>query len=111
MPIIRLETKVHAPAQRLFDLARSIDAHMATTSATSERAVDGVTTGLIGLGQQVTWEARHFGVKQRLTVHITVFNPPFAFEDAMIAGAFKRMKEPLINEAVGGTSKLGLCFL
>jgi ligand-binding SRPBCC domain-containing protein len=91
MPVIHVETMVHAPAQRLFDLARSIDAHVASTSGTSERVVGGVTSGLIGLGQQVTWEGRHFGVTQRLTVHVTVFNPPFAFEDEMISGAFKRM--------------------
>ena len=92
MPVIRLKTLVHAPAQRVFDLARSIDAHVASTSKTNERAVGGVTSGLIGLGQQVIWEARHFGVKQRLSVHIIAFDPPFAFEDEMISGAFKRMK-------------------
>lgn len=106
MPVIRLETIVKSPAQRLFDLARSIDAHVATTSGTSERAVAGVTCGLIGLAQQVTWEARHFGIKQRLTVHITVFDPPFAFEDEMITGAFKRMRHRHEFHKVGESTKM-----
>jgi hypothetical protein len=58
MPVIRVETMVHAPAQRVFDLARNIDAHVASASGTSERAMAGVTSGLIGLGQQVTWEIK-----------------------------------------------------
>jgi ligand-binding SRPBCC domain-containing protein len=92
MTIINLVTSINAPSERVFDLARSIDAHMASTEATSERAVDGVTSGLIGLGQQVTWEATHFGVKQRLTVRMTRFDRPREFADEMVAGAFRSMK-------------------
>ncbi|NJM41916.1 MAG: hypothetical protein HC853_14760 [Anaerolineae bacterium] len=39
----------------------------------SRRAIAGVTSGLIGLGQEVTWRARHFGIWQSLTVRITEF--------------------------------------
>jgi ligand-binding SRPBCC domain-containing protein len=53
--------------------------------------VAGVTKGLIGMGEAVTWEARHFGVRQRLTVRITAFDRPRYFQDVMISGAFKRM--------------------
>lgn len=49
----------------------------------------GVTTGLIGLGESVTWEARHLGVRQRLTAKITAFERPGYFRDAMTAGAFQ----------------------
>jgi len=91
MPVIRLCTRVEAPAERVFDFARSIDAHVASTAGPSERAVAGVTSGLIGEGQGVTWEARHFGVKQRLTVKITKMQRPSFFEDEMISGAFRRM--------------------
>jgi len=92
MTVINLVTSINAPSERVFDLARSIDAHMASTEATSERAVGGVTSGLIGLGQQVTWEATHFGVKQRLTVRMTRFDRPREFADEMITGAFRSMK-------------------
>jgi ligand-binding SRPBCC domain-containing protein len=50
-----------------------------------------VTTGLIGLNDEVTWEARHLGIKQRLTVRITAFERPSYFQDVMVRGAFKRM--------------------
>jgi ligand-binding SRPBCC domain-containing protein len=91
MPVLTLSTVIRAPKERVFDLARSIDAHQDSTGGTRERAIAGVTKGLIGMGDQVTWEARHFGVRQRLTVRITRFDRPNHFQDAMISGAFKRM--------------------
>jgi ligand-binding SRPBCC domain-containing protein len=81
---------IRAPAERLFDLARSIDAHIASTPGTDERAIGGRTEGLLDLGEEVTWEARHFGLKQRLTSRITAFDRPRYFRDSMVRGAFRR---------------------
>jgi len=92
MVIVRLWTSIAAPPERVFDLARSIDAHQESAEGTNERAVAGVTHGLIGLGDEVTWEARHFGIKQKLTVRITRFERPFRFQDIMVSGAFKSMR-------------------
>jgi ligand-binding SRPBCC domain-containing protein len=92
MSIIELITEIHATIDRVFDLARSIDLHTDSTSKTGERAVAGVTTGLIGPGEEVTWRARHFGVWQSLTVRIEVFEPPTHFSDRMVRGAFRRME-------------------
>lgn len=91
MPRIELSTLIGAPRERVFDLARSIDAHQHTTGGTEERAVAGVTSGLIGMNDEVTWEARHLGVRQRLTVRVTAFDRPTHFQDIMISGAFKCM--------------------
>ena len=57
---------------------------------TGARVVAGVSSGLIGLGESVTWEARHFGVRQRLTSAITQFDRPRHFRDSMTSGAFRR---------------------
>lgn len=92
MIIVRLFTPIAAPPERVFDLARSIDAHQHSAEGTHERAIAGVTQGLIAMGDQVTWEARHFGIKQRLTVRVTGFERPFRFQDSMVSGAFKSMK-------------------
>src|SRR5262249_52970766 len=56
---------------------------------TGERAVAGRTTGLIGLGESVTWEARHLGVRQRFTAKVTAFDRPHSFRDEMTRGAFR----------------------
>ena len=88
MPIIKVETRIAAPCERCFDLAREVEAHEASVARTGERAVAGVTTGLLGLGDTVTWEATHFGVKQRLTARLTAFERPRRFVDVLVRGAF-----------------------
>lgn len=52
MPLIELHTEISAPRERVFDLARSVDAHLDSAGATRERAVAGVTSGLIGSGEE-----------------------------------------------------------
>jgi len=89
MPVIDITTQIAAPIQRVFDLSRSVDLHAASTAQTGERAVAGVTSGLLSLGQEVTWRARHFGIWQRLTSRITVFDPPNHFRDSLVRGAFR----------------------
>lgn len=91
MPIIHLETIVNAPVQTCFDLSRSIDVHTQSTAQTNERAVAGVTSGLIALNETVTWEAVHLGVKWKLTSKITKFDAPYFFVDEMMEGPFKRI--------------------
>jgi ligand-binding SRPBCC domain-containing protein len=86
---IHLETRIAAPARRCFFLALSIDLHVQSTAGTRERAVAGVTTGLIGNGESVTWQGRHFGLMLRHTSKITQYEPPTFFQDVMTAGRFK----------------------
>jgi len=102
MPIIRLETLIHAPIEVVFDLARSIDLHAESMGRSRERAVDGVMTGLINRGETVTWEAVHFGVRQRLTSRITVCERPRHLQDVMVEGAFRRFTHDHFLSLVGG---------
>jgi ligand-binding SRPBCC domain-containing protein len=105
MPTIHLRTLIYAPKERVFDLARSIDAHQDTAEGTSERAVAGVTTGLLGPEEEVTWEACHFGVKQRLRIKMTKFSRPSHFQDVMLEGAFKHLShDHLFEENDGKTT-------
>lgn len=90
MPVVEVHTTIRAPIGRVFDLCRSVEAHVATSGATGERAVAGVTTGLLGLGDQVTWSARHLGRRWSLTSRITEFERPHRFRDSMVAGVFAR---------------------
>ncbi|HEY3841354.1 MAG TPA: SRPBCC family protein [Bryobacteraceae bacterium] len=90
MPVIEVLTDIHAPAELCFDLARDIDLHIESTAGTGERAVGGVLNGLISLGEEVTWEATHFGIRQRLTSRITQFDRPRHFRDSQVRGAFRR---------------------
>ncbi len=102
MPVIRLETVIRASPERCFDLSRSVDVHVASTSRTGERAVAGVTSGLMELGDEVTWEAVHLGVRQRLTTRITELQRPRRFVDEMVRGVFARMRHVHEFHAVDG---------
>lgn len=88
MTVIKLTTKIKAPVQHVFDLSRDIDFHMKSASQTSEKAIAGVTTGLIGSGEIVKWKGKHFGVWLTHTSKISNFNPPYFFVDKMIEGKF-----------------------
>lgn len=88
MPTIHLETRIKADIQICFDLSRSIDLHKIATAKTKETAIAGVTSGLIGLNETVTWQAFHLGFKQRLTSVITAFDSPHHFRDEQLKGIF-----------------------
>lgn len=90
MAHIELRTEVAAPVTVVFDLSRSIDAHLGSMGKSREQAVSGVTTGLIGLGQSVTWKAKHFGIPFRMTSKITEMTAPDRFVDEQIRGPFRR---------------------
>jgi ligand-binding SRPBCC domain-containing protein len=102
MPKIELETIINAPIERVFDLARCIDLHAESLAHTNEKAVAGVTKGLINLGETVTWEATHFGIRQNLTSIITVCEHPYKFSDAMVSGAFARFNHDHFFEEFDG---------
>jgi len=87
---VEVTVVVAAPATVCFDLARSVDAHVRSTTATHERAIGGKTSGLLSLGDEVTWSATHFGIRQELTSRITAFDRPNHFRDSMVRGAFAR---------------------
>ena len=88
-------TVIRAPIERCFDLARSVEVHLAGNVHSGEQAVaaaGGVTSGLIGMGQRVTWRAKHFGVWHSLTSEITAMDRPVYFQDTMIEGVFRSMR-------------------
>lgn len=104
MPKFWIETTIKAPVEVCFDLSRDIDVHMDSTGLTNERAVAGVTSGMVELGDTVTWEATHLGVRQRLTSKITAFDRPRMFIDDMQRGAFRHWHHEHWFEArEGGT--------
>ena len=104
MPVLHLETRIAAPVDRCFDLSLSIDAHSESMAGSRERAVAGVTSGRIGPGESVTWQARHFGLPVRMTSVIGDYERPVRFVDEQTRGPFKRWwHEHLFFDEGGGT--------
>ena len=105
VPRIELTIHIAAPRDWCFDLARSVELHTRSTASTGERAIAGRTSGLLALGDEVTWRARHFGVWQTLTSRITAYERPAFFRDSMVRGAFARLdhEHHFADDGRGGT--------
>ena len=85
---IVVETFVPAPPEAVCAALLDPQTH-ARTSAGAERVVSGNSP--LALGDEVTFEATHFGIRQRLTARITRLEPPFTFEDTMVRGFFRSL--------------------
>jgi ligand-binding SRPBCC domain-containing protein len=87
-------TLINAPIERVFDLSRSVEVHLLANVHENEQALatGGVTTGLIGLEEQVTWRAKHFGMWHDLTSKATAVEPPTYFQVTMVKGIFRSMQ-------------------
>jgi ligand-binding SRPBCC domain-containing protein len=88
----RIETELDASPERAFALSLDIGAHERSMAATGEQAVAGTTTGTIGLGESVTWRARHLGVVWQMTSQVTALEAPHRFVDEQIRGPFARFR-------------------
>jgi hypothetical protein len=102
-------TLIDAPIERVFDLSRSVEVHLLANIHEGEQtlAMGGVTTGLIGLGEQVTWRARHFGRWHDLTSKATVVEPPTHFQVTMVKGIFRSMQaDHLFRSLPSGATEL-----
>ncbi|HEU4390267.1 MAG TPA: SRPBCC family protein [Blastocatellia bacterium] len=104
MAVLSATTRINAPINRCFDLARSIDLHVAAALQTGERAISGTTRGLIAIGEEVTWRARHFGFTWEMTSRITRLDPPSFFQDRMTAGPFASFEHDHRFEEVAGVT-------
>ena len=87
---IECETLIGAPPERCFDLS----------------AVAGVTSGLLGEGDIVTWEAHHLGRRRRLTVRISAYDRPRFFRDEQVRGPFRRLAHDHLFEPVDGGTRM-----
>ncbi len=87
-----LQTVIRVPPADVFAASLDIDAHLASMKSSGEKAVGGVTSGTIGLGEMVTWRARHFGITWKMTSKITELDAPNRFVDEQVRGPFRRFR-------------------
>jgi len=105
MARIELVTCIAAPRARCFDLSRRVEVHVQSAGRSAERAIAGRTSGLLSLGEEVTWRARHFGVSLTLTSRITAFRRPEYFQDSMVRGPLASLVHDhhFADDGAGGT--------
>ena len=111
MPTIHLTNFISSPAERVFDLSRSIHLHQRSMDRYKETAVAGTTSGLIRLNETVTWKAKHLGKQRIMKVKITQMEPPLSFTDEMMQGDLKCMKhEHYFKQVENGTLMIDVFY-
>jgi ligand-binding SRPBCC domain-containing protein len=101
-----VETRIAAPPRVCFDLARDVEAHTKSASFSHERVVaPGRTSGLLELGDLVTFEGVHFGRRQRFTAKIVEVEAPHRFVDELVKSTFRRLRHvhEFLPDGDGGT--------
>lgn len=83
-----LERTIAAPVERVFALSLDVGVHVESMTAHAERIVGGVGEGSMAEGDTVTWSARHFGIRFRMTSVVFDVDPPRAFSDRQVRGPF-----------------------
>lgn len=102
MAEIEIETRIRAPIERCFDLARDVEVHARSAAFTAERVIPpGRIEGLLELGDLVTFRGRHLGVTRTLTARVVELQRPHRFVDEMVAGAFQSLRHVHEFEQLG----------
>lgn len=104
MTTINLVTKIKASKQTVFDVSRNINIHQQSASKTNEKAIAGITSGLINYNETVTWRGKHFGFYLTHKSRITAMTPHNYFVDEMEEGKFKTFKHEHFFEEKNGTT-------
>ena len=92
MTTINLITKIKAPLQTVLDVSRNIDIHQQSASKSKEKAIAGVTSGLINFNETVTWRGKHFGFYLTHKSRMTAMDLHDYFVDEMEEGKFKTFR-------------------
>ncbi|MFB9077473.1 SRPBCC family protein [Flavobacterium procerum] len=92
MTTIYLTTKINASKKIVFDVSRNIDIHQQSASKSKEKAIAGITSGLINLNETVTWRGKHFGFYLTHKSRISAMSFYDYFVDEMEEGKFKSFK-------------------
>jgi len=83
-----LERVIPAPPEDVFDVSLEVDLHLQSQSSRGERVVGSIPSGRLGEGDEITWSARHFGIRFHLTSVVFDVDRPHRFRDRQVHGPF-----------------------
>ncbi len=88
MTSFTLERVIPAPPGDVFDVSLDVGLHLMSQRSHGERVASGRTSGRLAEGEQVTWSARHFGLRFRMTSLVFDVERPRRFRDRQVRGPF-----------------------
>ena len=89
---VEVVTTVRAPRSVLFDLELDMDAHARSLAGSGEAAVTSSGSRHLAPGDEVTFTARHLGVRWRMTARVVEHRRPTRFVDEQVRGPFRSMR-------------------
>lgn len=87
--LIEVVSVIGAAPSVVFDLELDVDVHAASVRMSRETATTSSGRRQLGLGDEVTFRARHFGLWWSMTSRITYYERPYRFVDEQIRGPFR----------------------
>ncbi|MBG0563885.1 SRPBCC family protein [Actinoplanes sp. NEAU-A11] len=99
--MIEVVSVINAAAATVFDLELDIDVHAESLAKSRETATTTTGRRQLGLGDEVTFGARHFGRRWNMTSRITAYNRPYHFVDEQTRGPFRALRHEHYFEDLG----------
>lgn len=99
---IEVVTVIDAEPAAVFGLEVDVDVHAASLRGSQETATTSTGRRQLALGDEVTFRARHFGVRWRMTSRITAYEPPHCFVDEQTRGPFRALRHEHHFESLDG---------
>ena len=107
MAVVEVVTLVRCSRERLFDLELDTDVHSASLARSGETATTSTGRPGLGLGDEVTFRARHVGLVWTMTSRVTEHDRPARFVDEQVRGPFRSMHhEHLFEDAGSGVTRM-----
>ncbi|SCF27677.1 SRPBCC family protein [Micromonospora chokoriensis] len=105
--LIEIVSVICADPTVVFDLERDVDVHAASLHGSRETATTSTGRRRLTLGDEVTFRARHLGLRWRMTSRITAYERPHRFVDEQTRGPFRALRhEHLFRDVDGGTQMI-----
>lgn len=89
--MIVVVTDVAAAPEVLHDLVLDVDVHAESLRGSGESATTSTGRRILAAGDEVTFHARHLGVRWTMTSRVTTVQRPHRIVDEQVRGPFRRL--------------------
>lgn len=90
--MVEIVTIIKAAPDVVFDLELDVDIHAASLAGSQETATTSTGRRRLAFGDEVTFHARHLGIRWSMVSRITVHDRPHLFVDEQTSGPFRLLR-------------------
>jgi ligand-binding SRPBCC domain-containing protein len=105
--VIEVVSLINAAPTTVFDLELDVDVHAESLVGSQETATTTADGRQLALGDEVTFRARHLGLRWAMTSRISAYDRPNHFVDEQTRGPFRALRhEHYFEGLVGGRTRM-----